>query len=125
MSDPAVRKRLDQAVAFLDAVMAACWRSKPPAPRCTGPGAFCAMPTAVAFRERGRSSWTLPPEDLLDAASIPSLWRVSDIGRRAVLLAVVGGFAVDHLLRADPNVHHRLAHARRKRKPQVRYPLRR
>jgi hypothetical protein len=62
---------------------------------------------------------------LLDAAYIPSLWRVWNIGRHALLLAVIGGLTVDDLLRADPNVHRRLAHARRKRKPQVRYPLRR
>jgi len=52
---------------------------------------------------------------LLDAAYIPSLWRVWNIGRRALLLAVIGGLTVDDLLRTDPNVHRRLAHARRKR----------
>jgi hypothetical protein len=61
---------------------------------------------------------------LLDAAYVPSLWRVWDISRRTLLLAVIGGLTVDHLLRAEPNVHRRLAHARRKRKPHIRYPLR-
>ena len=68
----------------------------------------------------------LSPEDLLDArlhpfamagvgysAAAPCCWRSSV------------ALTVDGLLRADPNVHRRLAHARRKRKPQVRYPLRR
>jgi hypothetical protein len=61
---------------------------------------------------------------LLDAAYCPSLWRVWGITLRVVLIAVIGSLALDHLLRAGANVHRRLAHAGRKRKPQVRYPVR-
>ena len=35
-----------------------------------------------------RSSWTLPPEDLLDAAHVPSLWAVQKTVLM-VLLAVI------------------------------------
>jgi hypothetical protein len=61
---------------------------------------------------------------LLDAAYIPSLWRVWDTSRRCLLTAVFGGLAIDAFLHANPNVHRRLAHSRRKRKPHLRYPLR-
>jgi hypothetical protein len=62
---------------------------------------------------------------LVDAAYIPSLWRVWDMSRRLLLLAVMGDLALDDLLRAADNVHRRLAHSRRKRKPHVSYPARR
>jgi hypothetical protein len=62
---------------------------------------------------------------LLDAAYVPSLWRVWGVTRRVLLLAVLGSLALDDLLHAGPNVHRRLAHSRRKRKPHVRYPLQR
>ena len=71
-----------------------------------------------------RSSWTLPPEDLLDATYVPSLWRAWDITRRVLLLAVLGSLNVEDLLHAGPNVHRRLAHSRQKRRPHVRYPIR-
>jgi hypothetical protein len=61
---------------------------------------------------------------LLDAAYIPSLWRLWDVSRRVLLLSVLGSLALSDLLNAGPNVHRRLAHSRRKRKPHVRYPLR-
>jgi hypothetical protein len=65
------------------------------------------------------------PEDLLDAAYLPSLWRAWNITRRILLLAVFGSLALDDLLHAGPNVHRRLANSRRKRKPHVCYPPRR
>jgi len=61
---------------------------------------------------------------MLDAAYIPSLWRVWDITRRLLLVAVMGSLALDDLLQAAANVHWRLAHSRRKRRPHVCYPLR-
>jgi len=61
---------------------------------------------------------------LLDAAYIPSLWRAWDITRRLLLLAVLGSLTLDDLLHAGSNVHRRLAHARRKRTPHIRYPIR-
>jgi hypothetical protein len=62
---------------------------------------------------------------MLDAAYIPSLWRVWEIGLRVLLVTVIGGLTPDHLNRANANVHRRLASSRRKRAPQVHYPLRR
>jgi hypothetical protein len=61
---------------------------------------------------------------LLDAGYLPSLWRSQRISFRLLLLAVIGPLAFDALLRADPNVHRRLADARRKRTRDVAYPLR-
>ena len=71
-----------------------------------------------------RNSWHLPPEDRLDAAYTPSLWRVWDITRRVLLIAVIGRIALDDLLQAAANGHRRLTHPRRKRKPHVCYPVR-
>lgn len=53
----------------------------------------------------------------------PSLWRVWDITRRVLLIAVIGRITLDDLLQAATNVHRRLAHSRRKRQPYVRYPV--
>ena len=61
---------------------------------------------------------------MLDAAYIPSLWRVWDVARRMLLVAVMGGLGLADLLQAATNVHWRLAHSRRKRRPHVFYPLR-
>lgn len=66
----------------------------------------------------------LPPEDLLDAAHVPSLWRVWDVTLRLLLAIVFGNLAPDDLLRASRNVHHRLAHSRRRRRPHISYPTR-
>jgi hypothetical protein len=61
---------------------------------------------------------------MLDAAYVPSLWRVWDLTRRVLLIAIFGSLSLDDLLRAGHNVHRRLAHSRRKRRLHVRYPLR-
>jgi len=50
---------------------------------------------------------------------------VWDVSRRLLLVAVMGGLGLDEWLRAAANVHWRLAHSRRNRKPHVFYPLRR
>ena len=71
-----------------------------------------------------RKSWNLSPEDLLDAAYIPSLWRMQDVTLRWLVGAVIGPLVLDALLHADPNLYRRLAHARRKRRPHICYPLR-
>jgi hypothetical protein len=62
---------------------------------------------------------------LLDAAYIPSLSRVWHLTLRVLLLAVLGSVALGDLLHAGANVHRRLADSGRKRKPQLRYPIRR
>jgi len=62
---------------------------------------------------------------MLDAAYIPSLWRAWDVSRRLLLVIVMGALGLDDLLQATANVHRRLAHSRRKRRPHVQYPLRR
>lgn len=54
------------------------------------------------------------PEDLLSVAYVGGL----------LLLAVLGTLALDDLLRADANVHRRLANSRRRRQPHDRYPIR-
>jgi hypothetical protein len=71
-----------------------------------------------------RSSWNLPPEELLDAAYIPSLWSVWKIALLALLAAVLGPLSINDFILAGPVVHHALANAPRKRKPHIRYPVR-
>jgi hypothetical protein len=78
-----------------------------------------------------RISWTLPPEELFDAAYIPSLWAteharegVWKMALLALLAAVLGPLSIDDLILAGPKVHRALANAPRKRKPAVRYPVR-
>jgi hypothetical protein len=62
---------------------------------------------------------------MLDDAYLPSLWRVWGMSSRLSLNAVIGAVGLDDFLRANANVHRRLAHSRRRRRPQVSYPLRR
>jgi len=67
-----------------------------------------------------RTSWNLSPEDLLDAAYIPSLWAV----QKTVLIGIIiGPIAIADILKPRAVVHRHLANAPRKRKPQVRYPV--
>jgi hypothetical protein len=61
---------------------------------------------------------------MLDAGYIPSLWRVQHMTLLLLALAVIGPLELDALLRAAPNVHRRLAHPRRKRRPHICYPVR-
>lgn len=70
-----------------------------------------------------RISWTLPPEELFDAAYIPSLWAVWKMALLALLAAVLGPISIGDFIAAGPAVHHALANAPRKRKPHVRYPV--
>ena len=69
-------------------------------------------------------SWTLPPQDLLDAGLLPSLWRTDALARRLVLAAVLGQTTLAALTGAASTIHQRLAHARRKRRPSIQYPVR-
>ena len=69
-------------------------------------------------------SWTLPPQDLLDADILPSVWRTYALARRLVLAAVLGQTTLAELTSATKPIHQRLAHSRRKRKPPIRYPVR-
>jgi hypothetical protein len=71
-----------------------------------------------------RISWTLPPEELSDAAYIPSLWTVQKMALLVLLSIVLGPFSLINFIAADATVHRQLANAPRKRKPHVRYPVR-
>jgi hypothetical protein len=66
----------------------------------------------------------LPPEDLIDAAYQPSLWRVQRTAILLLVLAVLGPLPISRMLDAGPALHWQLANARRKRKPAVSYPVR-
>ena len=70
-----------------------------------------------------RISWNLPPEDLADAAYIPSLWVVQKTVLMVLLAIVLGPLSLKHIIAATPMVHRHLANAPRKRKPHVRYPV--
>ena len=67
----------------------------------------------------------LPPEDLLDAGYIPSLWQAHRFVLRALLPAVLGSLPIQAVQDPGRSVHRKLADTKRKRKPQIRYPLRR
>ena len=71
-----------------------------------------------------RISWNLPPEDLLDADYIPSLWAVQKIALLVLLSIIVGPLSLNCMTEARPMMHRNLANAPRKRKPHVRYPVR-
>jgi hypothetical protein len=71
-----------------------------------------------------RISWTLPPEDLLDADYVPSLWAVQKIALLVLLSIIVGPLSLDCMTEAGPMMHRNLANAPRKRKPHVKYPVR-
>jgi hypothetical protein len=49
---------------------------------------------------------------------------MQDATLRWLVGAVIGPLVLDALLHADPNVYRRLAHARRKRRLHICYPLR-
>ena len=71
-----------------------------------------------------RISWNLPPEELFEAAYIPSLWAVQKIALLVLLSIVLGPLSLADFIAAGPEVHRHLANAPRKRKPQVSYPVR-
>ena len=71
-----------------------------------------------------RISWNLPPEDLLDAAYVPSLWAVQKTVLMVLLAIILGPLSLASIVAAKPIVHRHLANAPRKRKPHVRYPVR-
>jgi hypothetical protein len=71
-----------------------------------------------------RISWNLPPEELVGAAYIPSLWAVQKIALLVLLSIVLGPLSLADFIAAGPIVHRQLANAPRKRKPHVRYPVR-
>jgi len=73
-----------------------------------------------------RTSWNLSPEDLLDAAYIPSLWAVQKTVLMVLMVLIgiiIGPIAIADILKPRAVVHRHLANAPRKRKPQVRYPV--
>jgi hypothetical protein len=71
-----------------------------------------------------RISWNLPPEELFDAAYIPSLWAVQKMALLVLLAIVLGPLSLADFIAAGPTVHRQLANAPRKRKTHVRYPVR-
>jgi hypothetical protein len=70
-----------------------------------------------------RISWNLPPEDLLDAAYVPSLWAVQKTVLMVLLAIILGPISLANILAAPAIVHRHLANAPRKRKPAIRYPV--
>ena len=70
-----------------------------------------------------RISWNLPPEDLLSASYVPSLWAVQKTILMILLRVVLGPLSLASILEAHAAVHRRLANAPRKRRPHVRYPV--
>ena len=71
-----------------------------------------------------RISWNLPPEDLLDADYVPSLWAVQKIALLVLIFIILGPMSLVSVTEAGPLVQRNLANAPRKRKPHVRYPVR-
>ena len=71
-----------------------------------------------------RISWNLPPEDMLDAAYVPSLWAVQKTVLLVLLAIILGPLSLAILTAAEPRTHRRLANAPRKRKPHITYPVR-
>lgn len=71
-----------------------------------------------------RISWKLPPEEMLAAATIPSLWAVQKMALLVLISIVLGPLSLADFVAALPVVHRRLANAPRKRKPQIIYPVR-
>jgi hypothetical protein len=71
-----------------------------------------------------RTSWTFPPEDLLDAAYVPSLWAVQKTVLTVLLGIVIGPVSLASIVTPNASIHRRLANAPRKRKPHIRYPVR-
>ncbi len=52
------------------------------------------------------------------------MWRAWELTRQVLLAAIIGALTITDLLHAHDNVHRRLAHSRRKRKPHIAYPVR-
>jgi hypothetical protein len=71
-----------------------------------------------------RTSWTLPPEDLLDAAYVPSLWAVQKTVLMVLLGIIIGPLSLADIVAPRAVIHRHLANAPRKRKPHVSNPVR-
>ncbi len=71
-----------------------------------------------------RISWNLPPEDLLDAAYVPSLWAVQKNVLLILLGIVIGPLSLASIVAPNAMVHRHLANAPRRRQPNVKYPVR-
>ncbi len=70
-----------------------------------------------------RNSWNLPPRDLVEAAYIPSQWRVHRISALLLMMAVLGTIPLCRLLNSGDDLHWQMAHSSRKRTPAVIYPV--
>jgi hypothetical protein len=71
-----------------------------------------------------RTSWTLPPEDLLDAAYVPSLWAVQKTVLIVLLGIIIGPLSIAKITAPNAAAHRHLANAPRRRKPHIQYPVR-
>jgi hypothetical protein len=71
-----------------------------------------------------RISWSLSPQDLFDAAYLPSLWTAQKIALWALLDAIRGPFTIDALMHTGQATHKSFANAPRQRKPYIKYPRR-
>ncbi len=70
------------------------------------------------------TSWTLPPEDLLDAAYVPSLWAVQKTVLMVLIGIIIGLLSLADIVATRAVVHRHLANAPGTRKPHVSYPIR-
>ena len=61
---------------------------------------------------------------MLDEECMPSPWRVQKTAYLLLLIAVIGAPTLHSFLNANPQLHRRLANAKRERKPQIAYPPR-
>ena len=64
------------------------------------------------------------PEDLLDAAYVPSLWAVQKTVLMVLPGIVPGPLSLTSILAAHAMMHRHLANAPRKRQSHIRYPVR-
>jgi hypothetical protein len=71
-----------------------------------------------------RISWSLSPQDLFDAAYLPSLWTAQKIALWAMLDAIRGPFTIQTVTAVNAAAHKSFANAPRKRKLHVLYPRR-
>jgi hypothetical protein len=56
---------------------------------------------------------------------LPSPWRVQKTASLLLLIAIIGAPTLHAFLNAGPRLHRRLANTKRKRKPQIAYPMKR
>jgi len=65
-----------------------------------------------------------PPKAMLDAAYVPSLWATQKTVLMVLLSIILGPLSLASILAAQAIVHRHLANAPRRRKTDIRYPVR-